>query len=631
MYGFSNQTIKMRIKYYWIIFTFIIFTTTISQSCYATDKVKTVVVFFPLDVNLPAYQGFLAGLNGRFSETPDQPYNLILEYMDNNKFQDETHVQYMVDLYNEKYKLVDIDLIITFGPGAYPLLKKYNFRAISNTPIINIDLESIIASISTDSSFKDDNVVHIPISPNYEKTFRTAINLFPDNKDIYIVSGHSPTDEYFAQLALSAAHKFKDSHNIVSVNQISLDSTLAVVKTISSNSIVFVTSYIEDSRNVPYSTFMVLRMISNQCKAPLFTLSDDFIDAGAIGGYVYSFIAVGKRVGEILEDLLGGTSLTKITINADSFNKHMYDWQLLKKWNLNNSKIIPSNSDFFNKDEDFFDKYKWYIIGVISFLIGQTLLIMFLIDLNRRHKAVAKQQAKNEEIYREIVREDRLSMMSELTASLSHELNQPLTAILYNAQAGKHFLENGNLNDNQANEIFDNIIEDDKRAGSLISSVRSMMKLENREKDEINLGTLIQQTIKLFHSESIAQHIKISFKLIDVPILVFGDKIQLQQVILNLLFNAAIAMENDNIENRKIEIIQQIGKEFVTISICDSGPGFDKSLEENLFKPFVTTRTEGLGIGLAISKSIIEEHNGEIMAQNQPEGGAKFSFNLPIV
>lgn len=594
------------------------------------QKMKTVVVFFSLDANVPAYRGFLNGLNEQFSKTGYNSYHLIVEYMDLSRISDEEHIKGIIDLYNDKYENVEIDMLITFSPETYPILKKYGFKAMQHSPIINIDLESSIPESGVASSSTAEKVLHISIKPGFLKTLTTAIELFPDHKDVYIISGSSPTDHYFADLTLKAAQEFKESHIFRNCTGSTLDSTLAMSKTIPQNSIVFVTSYLEDVKKIPYSSTIVGRAISANCKAPLFTLSDDFINAGAIGGYVYSFVDVGKQTGIITMEVINGKPLNEITVDEDGFNKHMYDWEKLEKWNLVDSKVIPADSGFFNRDGNLFIEYRWYLIAGMVFLIGQASLIFFLIDLNKRHKAVARQRGENEQLYRELVREDRLSRMSELTASLSHELNQPLTAILYNAQAGKRFLETGKLDDKQVSEILDNIIEDDRRAGSLISSVRSLMKLEDREKEKVNLNSLIQETEKLFNSESIANHIHINLSLLNQSAFVFGDKIQLQQVLLNLLFNAEISMENNSLENKKIEIVQQLYDGYVTVSIRDSGPGFEDSIKETLFKPFVTSRAKGLGIGLAVSRSIIEAHQGTIWAENLPGGGAEFSFKLHL-
>ena len=279
----------------------------------------------------------------------------------------------------------------------------------------------------------------------------------------------------------------------------------------------------------------------------------------------------------------------------------------------------------------FFELYKWQIGLLFFFLISQTVLIFYLIRLNKRQKEIVKQKIEAENIYRQLTREDRLMRMVELTASLSHELSQPLTSILYNAQAGLRFLKSGKMDEKQTEEIFENIVEDDKRAGNLISSVKNLMKLETREPEKLNLNTLIQDTLLIFNAEAKRNNIEIKLNLEKNPLFIFGDKIQLQQVVLNFLFNGAIAMDKNEDKSRILEISQRIKNNIVTVSVRDSGPGIDENIKENIFKPFVTSREKGFGIGLAVSRSIIEKHNGKIWAGNIINGGAEFSFSLQII
>ena len=296
-----------------------------------------------------------------------------------------------------------------------------------------------------------------------------------------------------------------------------------------------------------------------------------------------------------------------------------------------NSKVIPKNSRFYNEEINFFELYRWQISILMFFLISQTLLILYLIRLNKRQKDVVKQKIETEKIYTQLTREDRLMRMVQLTASLSHELSQPLTSILYSAQAGLRFLKSGKLDEKQTEEIFENIVEDDKRAGNLISSVKNLMKLETREPEKLNLNALIQDTLLIFNAEAKRNHIEIGLNLEKNLVFVFGDKIQLQQVLLNFFFNGAIAMEKNDENNKILNIFQRVKNNVVTVSVRDNGPGIDESIKETIFKPFVTTREKGFGIGLAVSRSIIEKHNGKIWAGNVLNGGAEFSFSLQIV
>ena len=407
---------------------------------------------------------------------------------------------------------------------------------------------------------------------------------------------------------------------------------LLVVGKIPSQSIVIIPLYLADKNNVPYSTPEAIRIISENCNAPVFPIFDSFIKTnGGIGGFLFSYIYVGKETGRIAKEIFDGKPLREIIVHKEGFYQYMYDWRQLKKWHLLDSKSIPSESIYFNREHDFIAEYKWYILTGILFLILETFLIIYLFKLIIRQKAIGKQKTEAEDLYRVLVREERMMRMVELTASLSHELNQPLTAILYSAQAGDRFLESGKLDYNQAKEIFSNIIEDDKRAAALISSVKSLMKLENREKENVNISTLIRETLYIFHSEAIKQNIQVNYEQDHIPVFIFGDKIQIQQVILNFLFNAALAMESRDPGHRIVEISQKLSKGKVIVSVRDSGPGIDDAVKDKLFKAFVTTRSSGFGIGLAVSRSIIEKHNGTIWANNLPEGGAEFSFSLETI
>jgi signal transduction histidine kinase len=601
-----------------------------SQNAISGNKVTTIVIFFAWYANLPAYHYMLEGFKSEFYEGNDEAYNLQIEYLDINRLQNRDYAKDIVDLYNEKYKETPIDLLISIGPWTYPVLKTYGLKALENTPTIAIENDNLISYAL--NSGPSQNFLEIKLKYNFSKTLKTAFDLFPNNKNVYIISGCSALDDYYLSLVKKGAKDFINSHHFIFITGISMDSTLQIAEKIPRNSIVFVPIYASDIKNVPFSTPEAVNIIANHSGAPVFPVFDNFIKRkGGIGGYVFSYTNVGKEIGKAARQMLNGKSANDITIHENSFYQNIYDWQQLKKWDLLDSKAIPSNSIFYNKDISFLSEYKWYLVGVLVFLLSQTLLIGYLIKLNRRQREVTKQKLETEILHRELIREDRISNMAELTASLSHELNQPLTAILYNAQAGKRFLKSGKLDLKQAEEIFDNIIDDDKRAGGIIGSVKSLMKLENRDMENVNLNSLILETVNIVHSDTVAQRIKLKLKLDTGPVFVYGDKIQLQQVLMNFIKNAAIAMENNDPENKILEIRLHLNKGSATVSIRDTGPGIDDSIKEKLFKPFVTTRKNGFGIGLTISRSIIIRHKGEIWADNIVDGGADFSFRLQIV
>jgi signal transduction histidine kinase len=610
-----------------MLFVVIAFLCISPLKSYSGNDTKTVVIFFSLHANLPAYQNLLEGFRTTFSEAYDKPCNLLIEYLDIGRLADDTYAKYIIEQYNEKFKDTRIDLLITVTPGIIPVLEKYGLDALKKSPTISIVLDSLRAD---QGIFKAENILEIKVNFRFAQSIQSACELFPGCKNIYIISGCSSTDNYFASLVRSAIKPFEKTHKVVFVTGLSLDSTLQIARNIPDHSIVIVPTFLSDNNGIQFSTPEIIGLLATKCNAPVFPLFDSFIKReGGIGGYVCSYDALGRETGKIATRILNGEPLKEIVVH-DDFYQNIFDWRVLKKWDLLASDALPSNSIYYYRQYNFISEYKWYILAGIMFLIIETILILFLYKLNARQKAVLKQKTEAEELYRLLVREERLMMMVELTASLSHELSQPLTAILYNTQACLRYLKSGSAHESQVEELLLKVINDDKRAGSLISSVRSLMKLETRPRERVNLSPVIQETVALFEPEAANQHIRVIVDHQDMSISVLGDKIQLQQVILNLLYNAANAMENAGKGNRVISISQRTAKGSVTVSVKDTGPGIGDEVKTTIFKPFVTSRKSGLGIGLAVSRNIIETHDGEIWAENCPEGGAQFSFRLKI-
>ena len=164
----------------------------------------------------------------------------------------------------------------------------------------------------------------------------------------------------------------------------------------------------------------------------------------------------------------------------------------------------------------------------------------------------------------------------------------------------------------------------------MLSSIRGMMKLEKREKELLNLNMLVGGVVAIFRSEAARHGIKLHVEVPEEPVYVLADATQIQQVILNFAVNAIQSIEAAGAENKMIIIAESVNTNFVTVSVRDFGSGIDHTIKDKLFKPFVTSKKDGLGIGLSISQSIIQDHQGKILAENKPDGGAQFSFNLKI-
>jgi signal transduction histidine kinase len=225
----------------------------------------------------------------------------------------------------------------------------------------------------------------------------------------------------------------------------------------------------------------------------------------------------------------------------------------------------------------------------------------------------------------------RVSAMGELTASIAHELNQPLTAILNNAQAARRFLAADPVNFGKIREILDDIVADDKRAGGVIRRLRSLLKKGDLEFVALDLNEIASEVAGLVRSDAVNRNVTMSLDLAaDLP-RVRGDRAQLQQVVLNLVLNGLEALQEPHTGDRTLIIrTARDGAAAVSLAVQDSGIGIDDANVDRLFQPLHTTKAEGLGMGLAIARTIVDAHRGRLGAANNVHGGATFHFTVPV-
>jgi PAS domain S-box-containing protein len=249
-------------------------------------------------------------------------------------------------------------------------------------------------------------------------------------------------------------------------------------------------------------------------------------------------------------------------------------------------------------------------------------------DITRRKETEAELREKRAEL----AHVSRLTTMGELAASLAHELNQPLTAILSNAQAALRFLSSEPPDMEEVREILQDIVKDNSRAGEVIRRMRALVKKEEIEFVTLDLAGLIRDVVALVHSDAILQNVKISLILDENLPTVLGDKVQLQQVVLNLLLNAFDAMKDCPPLKREVELRAECyGPSLVKAAVSDRGTGLSTDKLDKIFQPFYSTKGEGLGMGLSICRSIIEAHGGHLWAENNAGRGATFYFTVPQV
>jgi PAS domain S-box-containing protein len=231
----------------------------------------------------------------------------------------------------------------------------------------------------------------------------------------------------------------------------------------------------------------------------------------------------------------------------------------------------------------------------------------------------------------ELAHVTRLSTMGELAASLAHELNQPLTAILTNVQTAQHYLAAEPADLDEVREILRDVVDDDKRASEVIRRLRALVRKEPPALAPLDLASVIGDVVQLVHSDAVLRNSRVSVEVDPGLPPVQGDRIELQQVALNLLVNAFDAMKDRPAHQRQVAVRAALDRaRMVKVMVRDYGAGLGADDLERVFQPFYTTKRDGLGMGLSISRTIIEAHGGRLWAESNPDGGATFCFTVPV-
>jgi signal transduction histidine kinase len=274
-----------------------------------------------------------------------------------------------------------------------------------------------------------------------------------------------------------------------------------------------------------------------------------------------------------------------------------------------------------------------HVLQLQIFLMAVALPLLFMaVVVGERRRAYAllireiDERRKMEEGLRHA---SRLAVLSEFTASIAHEINQPLGAILCNAEAAELLLEKPSPPMDEIRRIMTDIRNDDLRASEVIRSLRALLKHGEVERQPVSIHRVVMEVIAILRTEAERRGIELHTELTQVGPIVLGDRVHLQQVLLNLIINAMEAMQGIPNERRVSVCASQQDNE-VVVSVTDRGPGIPSEQIPRLFDRFFSTKPEGMGMGLAISRSLIEQHGGRIWVENASDRGAIFRFSIPL-
>jgi signal transduction histidine kinase len=456
--------------------------------------------------------------------------------------------------------------------------------------------------------------------------FGNILKLLPATNTVAVVIGNSPNERFWISEMQKDLEPLEDRVKFLFLNDLSFEDMLKQAASLPPNSAIWWNQPQVDATGAMHDGERALKALYAVANAPIFSYDDAFFGGEIVGGPMTSVADGARTTSEVAVRILEGEKPANIKTPVLKYGPAKYDWRQLQRWGISESRL-PAGGQLYFQAPTTWELYRWQIMLVAAVILTQAALISVLaFERQRRHHAEVQARQRSAEL----AHINRYSMAGELTASIAHEINQPLASIRANIEAAELSIRSPTPDMNEIKEILADIRRDDERASEVIQRLRSLLKKAPFELTNIDLNQIARETVQFLSALAFARRVVLDSAISSMPLPIRGDRIQLQQVILNLVVNAMDAMSHVPSEGRKITIQTARNENCAEISVTDAGPGIQLPRLEDVFEPFFSTKPQGMGMGLSIARTIVEAHNGRIWAENRARSGATFRIQLPL-
>ena len=555
------------------------------------------------------------------SESPF-PIELNIEFADLARYPDETYLAKIVDFYRFKYSKDKFDLILAIGDETAKMMVEYGDELFGDIPIVIIGSGLDFLAKESENS----NTFFLKWGWDIGKTVEIIQDLLPKTQHLYFISGATISDLSIRDVALEDLSNTRVNFKTSFITDFAATEMLEKIAHLPDDSVIFFLSVIRDINNEGFISRDLMHEVSEKANMPTFGMSDTYLGHGIVGGKLLSPAYQGRRLIRTALKILKGEPI-KNTGFLKGDNQLMFDWRQLKRWSINEENL-PPNSVVKYKKHSIWDAHKGKIIGAIAIILSQCLAVIFLlIQRKRRSEAESESQL----IRDDLAHVSRVMSMGEIATSLAHEVNQPLTAIQSYAQAAQRFLQRDPPEYKEGCNSLEGVVEGSRRAKEVIQRIRMTLEKKPLERSPKKIRNLINGVLLLVQGKVDEKKILLKLDIENRLPKVTCDQVQLQQVLLNLIINGIDAICENGIEVRELTVLAYKERdENVVISVKDSGVGIGEENLDQSFEAFYTTKKEGLGMGLSISKSIVEDHGGRLWITKNPDRGVTASFSVPV-
>ena len=515
------------------------------------------------------------------------------------------------------------DIIVSIGAPAAAFVQRHRQQLFAATPMVLMAVDQRRVQYSDLTA--NDTAVAVRI--NYLSAFENILQVLPDTKDVLVVVGTSPIEKFWKETIGKEVEPLANRIKLSWTDELSFEALLKQASALPPHTAIFWELMIVDAAGVVHEGDTPLTRLHAVANAPIFSYDESFFGSGVVGGPLLLVADSSQQAAAVAVRILGGEKPGEIRAPPVQFASPMFDWREMQRWGVSEGRLPPGSKILF-RGPTAWEQYHAYILAVTAAILIQAALIIWLLYEHRRRR-VAEVEARHR--MSELAHMNRRATVGELSASLAHELNQPLGSILTNAETAELIANSPSPDMAEIKEIMADIKRDDLRAAEIIRRLRNILKKAPSETRDLDLNEVVREVFDFLAVQAGARGVALSNVPAQQMLQVHGDRIQVQQVILNLILNGMEAMADAPAGQRKIiGRLAQLDEAFAEISIYDFGSGISSAVLEKVFDPFFTTKMEGMGMGLSIARTIVEAHGGRIWAENHAAGGAIFRLTLPL-
>jgi signal transduction histidine kinase len=594
----------------------------VGSPAHAEPNQTSVLVLLPGKPGLPAATAIASGIRDVLLQEWSFRVSIEMEHVDVARFASpEMEERRLRTLYGTKYRDQHFDLIVAALPEPFQFVLRARNELWPGIPVVvcGVDERSV-------RDFKPPpGFAVLTVRFDMEGTVRAALALMPDTRHIALVGGASPPEQVFHDLIRQAVSTM-GRLDVIDLTKLPIADVLARVSNLPEHTFIIQSSFQVDGAGRRFHGIDLVPHVSTAANRPVFTPIDLALGRGVVGGSIVEFVEIGRDAARMATRLLRGQAPPPTPVPSFATSVPRFDGRQLARWHLDKRRL-PENSQVIFSQAPLWQEYRWHVVSAVGLVgVQAALIVTLLVQRRRRREAEAAAQRH----LSQIVHLDRVAALGELSASLAHELNQPLAAILVNAEAAKRRLSDSQPDLREIRECLGDIISDDHRASEIIGRVRRLLKKNDFVSAPLALNELAAMTIRLVTNDALLHGVTIDFRPTPALPVVYGDFVQIQQVVLNLLTNAVTAAANGGVPTPTVTVWTSYSTvPYVELGVHDSGKGIPESDLDQIFKPFFTTKPDGLGMGLTISRAIVEAHRGRLLVENALAGGATFRIHMP--